>query len=303
MAEQFVARIANGGSGFSNGSRHGTFPDQVAEYSHARGVASPGFARAAGGCDHRSSHAFAGGHSGEADDYIRHTATDVSCRAARRDPGDDPRGRKRLPGLVRGADDRYCHPGRGCFHGRAAPAGRWHDPGKQYRADRRVCRVVDRGRRDFHDPRTGHPGVLAGLPLFLGAGDRRPRWIAGGAVFGAAAPDDDRRGAIGVSRRQGGGRSAQGRRKPRAGRPHPRAGRRDRCAGEACRGKWFEGDSRQRGRLGLHREVPGLHGDQPLAGLARRRLYRWPECRHRRGLRQRPVVQHRHSDLPGIFPR
>ena len=54
---------------------------------------------------------------------------------------------------------------------------------------------------------------------------------------------------------------------------------------------------------GLHRQVPRLHGHQPVAGAARRRLHRRPEHRHRRAVGQHPVLEHRDPDLPRLLPR
>ena len=59
---------------------------------------------------------------------------------------------------------------------------------------------------------------------------------------------------------------------------------------------------RQRAGQRLHRQIPRLHGHQHLARVARRRLHRRAQHRHRGRVRQHPVVQHRDSAVPRVFP-
>ncbi len=110
---------------------------------------------------------------------------------------------------------------------------------KQHRADRRFGRVVDRRRCDLHHSGAGDHGLLAGLQVLVGAGHCRHGRAAGRAVLGTVAALDDRRRPAAVPRRQGGGRSAQGRRKSRPGPEDPGRFRRHRRAGQAGCGQRF----------------------------------------------------------------
>ena len=129
---------------------------------------------------------------------------------------DDPRGGQHLPRPVRRPDDRHRDSGGGGLDGACcALLG-----GGSILENNIVQTGASAGSSIaagviFTDPGAGHPGLLAGLQVLVGARDRRPRRLARRAVLGAAAALDDRRSAAAVPGRQGGGRSAQGRRESR----------------------------------------------------------------------------------------
>ncbi len=135
--------------------------------------------------------------------------------------------------------------------------------------------------RDLHHPGADHPRLLAGLPIFLGARHRRSRRPAGRVVLGAAAALDDRRRPAAVPGRQGRGRSAEGRREPRPRPEDPRVLGHAWRADQGRRRQRHADDPGHRRRRRLLRQVPGLHGHQPVAGAAGRGLHRRPEHRHR----------------------
>jgi hypothetical protein len=77
--------------------------------------------------------------------------------------------------------------------------------------------------------------------------------------------------------------------------------RRHRCGAQGRRAQRHAPDPGYgRGRR-LFRQVPGLYGDQPVAGAAGRGLYRGPEHRHRGAVRQHPVLAHRHPAVPHVL--
>ncbi len=158
-------------------------------------------------------------------------------------------------------------------------------------------------------------GVIFTLPALIILGywqDFRYSWvlaIAGlggllGVLFSVPqATLDDRRGSACVPRRQGCGRSAQGRRESGPRRKDPRGRGRDRRIRQDRGRERSAHDSGQRGRRGLHRQIPRLHGHESVARAARRRLHRRAQCRHRRRLGLDPLVQYRDSDLLLLLPQ
>ena len=218
-------------------------------------------------------------------------------------PGGDPRRGQHLSRIVRRPDDRLGDSRRRGVDGGAAPVRRRTHPREQYRLDRRVRGLIDRHRRHLHDSGADHPGLLAGLPLFVGAGHRRPRRLARRAVLGAAAAFDDRRPGAGVPGRQGGGRSAAHRRESGAGRQAAGRFGHHRRPDETRGGQRPAADSRHGRHFGLDRQGPRIFRHQSFAGPVRHRLYRRAQYRHRDAGRRRDRLELRDSDLQRILPR
>ena len=225
----------------------------------------------------------------------RSPARHRACHAARRG--------EHVPRPVRRHDDRIGDPCGRRIDGGAAHARRQHDPREQHRADRRLGGIIDRLRRHLHGSGAGDPRSLDRLQVHVGARHRRARRHPGRLLLGAAAPLADPGAGPQVSGGRGGRRSAQGRRQSRAGREAARAlGARWRPR-EARRRQRAAADPGHGGSERLLRQVARLFRHEPLARAARRRLHRRPQHRRAGADRRHDLVEHRHPDLRGVFPR